>query len=227
MNKQTFTIVSGTRKSETVFWAQTALGKSLPRLCGLENVEIKIFFNNTRGLSVIYNETIQTSTSEYIIFVHDDVWLDDYFLIKRVEEGLNYFDIIGLAGNRRRLPKQPSWYFTNERFIPDSTKYLSGAVGHGANPAGAVSYYNHSPASCELLDGLFLATKIDTLKNNGVFFDPQFEFHFYDMDFCRSARQASLHIGTWPIAVTHQSGGAFGLGQWQELYQQYLDKWID
>jgi hypothetical protein len=45
------------------------------------------------------------------------------------------------------------------------------------------------------------------------------------MDFCRSAKQKGLKIGTWPICLTHQSGGAFGSKPWSEKYSLYLQKW--
>lgn len=34
-----------------------------------------------------------------------------------------------------------------------------------------------------------VAATRSTLKKAGVLFDPQFEFHFYDLDFCRTAGQ--------------------------------------
>jgi hypothetical protein len=58
-----------------------------------------------------------------------------------------------------------------------------------------------------------------------VRFDPRFTFHFYDMDFCRSCERAGLSMGTWPIAITHRSTGAFGSPAWQAGYAEYLAKW--
>jgi len=75
------------------------------------------------------------------------------------------------------------------------------------------------------LDGVFLAAKKQVLIKNGVFFDPQFDFHLYDMDFCRNARQHGLRLGTWPICLTHQSGGAFGTAHWRAKYDAYIKKW--
>ena len=51
---------------------------------------------------------------------------------KRLAQGLAAFDIIGIAGNTRRLPGQPSWKFLDVRFTPDTAQYLSGAIAHGA-----------------------------------------------------------------------------------------------
>jgi len=64
------------------------------------------------------------------------------------------------------------------------------------------------------------------LQLAGVRLDPNFSFHFYDLDFCRSAEAAGLRIGTWPIAITHASGGAsLQSPAWAESVERYLHKW--
>jgi hypothetical protein len=78
-----------------------------------------------------------------------------------------------------------------------------------------------------LLDGVFTAARKQTLQNKSVRFDPQFDFHFYDLDFCRSVHAAGLTMGTWPVDLTHQSGGAFGSPRWHALYERYREKWSD
>ena len=55
--------------------------------------------------------------------------------------------------------------------------------------------------------------------------DRKFDFHFYDLDFCRTARQVGLSIGTWPIEMTHQSRGAFGSPGWRDGLERYRGKW--
>jgi GT2 family glycosyltransferase len=112
--------------------------------------------------------------------------------------------------------------------MPDDTAHLSGAVAHGRNPFGRVSAYGPVPAECELLDGVFLAAaRRSVLLARGVHFDSRFEFHFYDLDFCRSARAAGLRLGTWPICLTHQSTGAYESPAWLDGYNKYLEKWGD
>ena len=139
--------------------------------------------------------------------------------------GLTRFDVIGVAGNRRRVANQPAWAFIDDRFTWDVKSNLSGRVAHGKDAFGEMSNFGTVPAECELLDGVFLATKKSSLKERNVRFDTQFDFHFYDMDFCRSAKKAGLKLGTWTINLTHQSGGAFGSQQWREKYLLYIDKW--
>ncbi len=219
-------IICATRLSEQEFWQRSALGISLQRLRHDHRLVAKIRFENRRGLPEIYNERIASAGgADLLIFVHDDVWLDDCFLADRVREGLAVFDVIGVAGNRRRAPGQPAWIFADERLTRDSRDNLSGAVAHGHASCGAVVFYGPAPAECELLDGVLLAVRKSILSASSARFDPQFDFHFYDLDFCRSARQSGLRLGTWPIAITHQSNGSFGSDKWQALYRAYLEKW--
>lgn len=219
-------IISATRLPAEDFWAKSALGMSLRRLSYDNRLSPRISVSNTRGLPYIYNEGISAADpSSIVVLVHDDVWIDDYFLHQRLTEGLGVYDVIGVAGNRRRSRGQPAWAFIGPDLTWDDKANLSGAVAHGKYPFGAVKYFGEAPADCELLDGVFLAAKQSALTDNEVFFDPRFDFHFYDMDFCRSARLKNLRLGTWPICLTHQSVGAFRSEPWQKGYQTYLEKW--
>lgn len=221
-------VVSATRLSEEKFWNESALGISLRRLRYDGRLVAHVAFENRRGLPEIYNARISAeSNAEILVFVHDDVWIDDYFLADRVIDGLRTYDVIGVAGNRRRVQHQPVWAFLNSKPTWDDDINLTGIIAHGESPRGKISFFGAVPADCELLDGVFLAAKKETLRANGVLFDPRFDFHFYDMDFCRSARQRGVRLGTWPICLTHQSSGAFGTEHWNEKYRAYIEKWGD
>jgi len=221
-------IISATRLSERDFWGTSPLGISLRRLAHDSRLVSRLAFANRRGLPEIYNARISAKDGqEILVFIHDDVWIDDYFLADRVTEGLERYDVIGVAGNRRKIPSQPVWAFLDDRLTWDHRVNLTGAVAWGDHPFGPISFFGEVPADCELLDGVFLAAKKEVLRENGVLFDPRFDFHFYDMDFCRSARQRGLRMGTWPICLTHQSCGSFGTEQWRQRYRGYIEKWGD
>ncbi len=221
-------IVSATRLSKKEFWNTSALGLSLKRLTHEKRLVWRLHFENRFSLPTIYNARIcADDRHEVVVFIHDDVWIDDEFFVDRVLEGLAKYDIIGVAGNRRRIERQPSWAFVDTQLTWDHASNLSGAVSHGKSSFGPVSHYGETPAECELLDGVFLAGKTDTLKEKQVLFDPRFDFHFYDLDFCRRARLQGLTLGTWPITLTHQSGGAFGTPNWKQKYRAYLEKWVE
>jgi glycosyltransferase involved in cell wall biosynthesis len=222
-------LIIATMHSEESFWSNAALGISLKRINFDASIVPRITFNNKKGLPAIYNDAIESANQDsYLVFMHDDVWIDDYFFAKRIIEGLNHYDIIGLAGNRRRVAKQPAWLyksFDSGKLALDQEENLSGAVAHGKSSFGGVSYFGSSPAACELLDGVLLATKKSVLVNKNCKFDEAFDFHFYDMDFCRRARSVGLSLGTWPIAITHQSGGDFVSELWLKNHATYIDKW--
>ena len=214
-------IISATRLSEQDFWSTSALGLSLRRLEHDSRLVAHITFLNKCALPEIYNAHISDkNSSDTLVFIHDDVWIDDYFLADRVIDGLQNYDVIGVAGNRRRVDYQSMWAYVDTKQDRDN---VSGAIAHGKEPFGNIAFFGVVPADCELLDGVFLAAKTTRLKNNKVFFDPRFDFHLYDMDFCRTARQSGLRLGTWPIALTHQGTGS-NKG-WSEMYRIYIQKW--
>ena len=221
-------LVSATRRDKDAFWSESALGLSLRRFAGDDRLVPWIAYANRRGLPEVYNEVIDHPGAQgLLVFVHDDVWLDDLFFAQRLIDGCQAWDVMGVAGNRRRLTGQPGWAFTNMTLQWDDSRHLSGMIGHGQQPFGRVTRYGELPAECELLDGVLLAARAAALRDSGCRFDPRFRFHFYDLDFCRSARASGLRLGTWPIGMTHQSGGAFGSETWLEGLRTYRAKWQD
>jgi GT2 family glycosyltransferase len=221
-------IVSATRLSEDEFWDKSALGQSLQRLAFDDRILTRLRYSNRLGLPEIYNAAIdKRSDNDILVFVHDDIWIEDFFFADRLIAGLERYDVIGIAGNRRRLPGQPAWPFVDRQFTWDDKANLSGAVAHGREPFGSVTHYGPAPADCELLDGVLLAAKKSVLLSSQTRFDTRFDFHFYDLDFCRTARQNGLRLGTWPISIGHQSGGSFGSPPWADKHRVYFEKWQD
>ena len=216
-------LVSATRASAADFGTQTLLGRSLQRLRFDPRLRAVVAFDNRAGLPAVYNAGLaQCADDDLVVFVHDDVGFDDYHVVDRLTEALQRFDVVGIAGNRRRSPMQPGWGFVDDRGTWDEVAYLSGTVAHGAD--AHVTRFGPAPADCELLDGLLIAARVDRLRATGVAFDPRFQFHLYDLDFCRSARAAGLTLGTWPLAVTHASAGNFS-SAWRAALGPYFEKW--
>ena len=216
--------------TEKSFWTESAMGTSLKKLKSTTSeISWNISFENKEGLSKIYNQAVDRARKNTVlVFVHDDVWLDEKSFIESVHTGLQRFDVIGVAGNTRRLRGQIAWPFKsieNGEFVWDWGN-LSGAVWHankGHPPM--LSEYGGMPARCELLDGVFIAAQTKVLKGRKVRFDEKFDFHFYDLDFCRTARKAGLILGTWKISLIHESGGSFGSEAWSKNRDLYLLKW--
>jgi GT2 family glycosyltransferase len=222
-------IVTATRVAPSPFVEGTPLGSSMRRLSFDRRLEARPSFNNRAGLPVVYNRQISEENREkFLLFVHDDVWIDDCFLYDRVREALQVFDVVGLAGNTRRLPGQPAWGFASaDPFIPEDRRYLSGVVADGERPWGKPSRYGPPGLECRMLDGVFLAARCRTLLDSNVRFDERFGFDFYDIDFCRTVESAGLRMGTWPIAITHASIGKFGSPAWRAALEAYRRKWKD
>lgn len=221
-------LVCATRFSQEDFFKKAALGRSfLLYKAVIPALEIYVFPDNTKGLPVIYNEAIEHAAHNpaILVFVHDDVHLNDFYWCNHLRSALLSFDIVGTVGNKRRSPKQASWFFLNDSFLRDDVQYLSGIVGHGKGfPMKNISVYGEPGQECKLLDGLLLAVNSQTLIDHQLRFDPQFEFHFYDMDFCRQAELKGLKMGTCHVSVIHESEGDFN-ETWKKTYQQYLAKY--
>lgn len=227
-------LVTATRLSPSEFSQHSALGRCLPKLGEYAPFGLHLAHENSRPLAEVYNKAIDAAShDDVLVFVHDDVQIDDWMLAARLIDALKEFDIVGVAGNLRVQPRQVTWYLQPEP--PDAggpapwdLGHLSGAVHHGnGQAAGQMSVYGHSPWPVRLLDGVLMAAPATRLKTTGVRFDPSLGFHFYDLDFCLSAHQAGLRLGTWPIAITHQSGGrSINSQAWRDARKIYLRKWF-
>jgi hypothetical protein len=219
--------VVATRQSSEKFWSNTATGLSLVPFSN-PDIKVVIYPENTKGLSEIYNNEIEKSEYEpcLLVFAHDDLHVLDLFWPQQILNGLSHFGIVGVAGNKRRVPFQPSWAFIDEKFTWDQPENLSGVVGHGTSfPPSIISNFGPPFQEVKLLDGLFFAAFSETLIKNHMRFDEKFKFHFYDMDFCRQAEIRGISMGTIPLSLIHESGGNFGSEDWQNSYRNYLQKW--
>lgn len=221
-----FRVVCATRETKEQF-ARTALGRSMA-LLPYPFVELRLFASNSSGLPTLYNTALREAERDpaILVFVHDDVFLYDLFWPNHIHEGLRSFDIIGLAGNKRRVAAQPAWRFLDDKLTRDDRANLSGMLAHGSQwPPDYVSYYGHPYQQVKLLDGVLLACASETLLSRNIAFDERFDFHFYDLDLCRQAELANLRLGTCTVSVMHASDGKFGSPSWRAGYAEYLKKW--
>lgn len=222
-------VIIATEYSEEDFKQKSETAKSL-MVSNQKDVVVHIVTNNKESLGKIYNTVIENTINEssIIVFMHDDVMILDYFWPLRVAEALKKYDVVGLAGNKTRKDFQPSWahLIKDRSFVWDDDENLSGAVAHGKEwYPEHVNYYGPSDQEVKLLDGVFLAARSETLKQSGLRFDPQFDFHFYDMDFCRQAELKNLKMGTFPLAIVHAGTGSLGTPEWSENFRKYAEKY--
>lgn len=228
------TLCTLTRLKQAEFLDLSWLGHSLKSFPAPKVPRIELFVENTGpravGLSEAYNHMLsRCDDNDILVLVHDDVYIHEWLLVDRLQEAVRSFDVVGLAGSATPDLEQPSWLLRfDDTLAPVGLQEkpgASGAVGHSNHTQPAVSYYGVSPSPCQLLDGLFLAVQVGKVRRAGVQFDPQFRFHCYDIDFCRSAVKAGLRVGTWPINVTHKSGGRFDTDDFRKAARLYLQKW--
>jgi hypothetical protein len=191
--------------------------------------EVVVYPDNSTGLGEIYNRAIDDCAGHprILVFVHDDCLIADYFWADRVREGLETFDVVGVVGNRRRVARQPTWIILDPSGRQDDYANLSGAIGQGMRfPPERFDVFGPARAECKLLDGVFLASCSETLHKSALRFDPAFHFHFYDMDFCRSAERLNCRMGTIRLSIVHASEGSLN-DAWMNAYRAYLEKWTD
>lgn len=227
MQKLKIRFVVGTRQTRETFFTQTATGKSLS-LYQFPFIELDLYDSNAEGLPAIYNRSIENSKNNpaILVFAHDDIHLTDFFWVDQLVNSLGHFDIIGVAGNKRRVPNQPSWAFIDNNLTWDKPENLSGLVGHGTGfPPKNLSVFGPPCQEVKLLDGVLLACHSDLLNSKNLRFDEQFDFHFYDLDFCREAERIGVRMGTWCISLVHESGGNFNSPDWNAAKGKYFAKW--
>lgn len=90
-------LVSASRRSQAAFERSTWLAAALRRAATA--CPLRLFAQNKRGLPDCYNEAIEAAEAdEVLVFVHDDVHLDDWMLGLRLQEAWAQFDVVGMAG---------------------------------------------------------------------------------------------------------------------------------
>ena len=216
------------------------------RIAGDKLYPYSVFSDNRQGLAACYNEFIRkrresfTVAGDIVVFMHDDVVIEDATLAEKLTEAMRHFDIVGLAGSSDfTISEHSMWHHT-----PPWSR--SGAVAHpnygdlsrdpsntipesydGVNQRGVASF-GPMPKRCVVLDGLFLAVNFEKVfLEAGVTFDTMFDFHFYDLDFCLQAHDEGLRLGTWPISAIHQSPGLRSLDDpgFIANRDRFKDKW--
>ena len=195
------------------------------RALNADMAHFDIAADNRHGLGKVYNSALsklyaqRIVDSDFIVFLHDDVTIEDINLPRKLQESA--FDVVGLAGTTKLLFESPVLW--NHARLGEHT--LSGAVAHANGTDIWMNSYGTFRKPCEVVDGLFIAVRLKRLIESGVRFDEQFDFHFYDLDFCLSARKAGLTIGTEPIWVVHRGLGDWDTQSWHENERRFLEKW--
>jgi hypothetical protein len=199
-----------TRKKEI---ADTFAFKSLRRLS--DKIELFYDCDNTKGLSERYNEILKEHSKSFdnIVFLHDDVYVDDLYVVEKLEKAHTVFDIVGLAGGiNPKISKPALWHLMCGGFGGGN---LRGAVAHPtgnkANDQIFMTSFGPTPSRVAILDGLFLSVSTKCYLEQSWKFNENYKFHHYDIASSIDANKAKLKLGVVPIWCIHSSPGLMSL----------------
>jgi hypothetical protein len=164
-----------------------------------------VIYNNKTPLTKIYNSFIlEENRNKRIIFVHDDVLIEDLFFEEKINLAFEKYDIFGLAGTKKCILNKttpPAWHLMGNR------EDHVGEVSHSHDKKYWTSVFGPSDSRALIIDGLFIAINVAKLLDTDTKFDERFSFHHYDITFCLNANKNKLKIGVFPLKAVH-----FGLG---------------
>lgn len=189
-------------------------------------VEVEVAWENKEGLSKVYNKAIEKhKDSDFIICCHDDWFCNDYQFYDKVTS--SKFDVTGNVGGLQYLVP-PDWKERPFLWTEACQGKASGFVLH-RHPAQEGLYlpssFGVAPLPCVWLDGQLLIMNRKAIEQ-GLRFDEDFDFDFYDGSLCMRARQMGLSVGTAPILATHESCGQ-GMMAHKDKYMLAQNRFIE
>ena len=184
-----------------------------------------IVFDNKESLTKVYNRYItEENRGKKIVFLHDDVLVEDLFFFDKLNLAFEKFDIVGLAGAKScdLNAEMMAWHLMAPR------EHHVGEVAHSKYGKNWTTVFGNTPSRALVIDGLFIAVDVSKLLDTNTRFDENFSFHHYDISFCLNANKNKLKIGVYPIRVVH-----FGLGdsmlspEWHESSIRFKQKYLE
>ena len=212
-------IVTTTKGSGTNLLLKRPLGFFLEKTGW--DARTEIVENNTEGLSKVYNRFLSDEYKDkFVIFIHDDVLVNDLFFEEKVLLAFEKFDIIGLAGSKScdLSSEHPAWHTMSPR------EDFVGEVAHSKDGKVWTTVFGPTDSRVLVLDGLFIGVNVNTALEKGLTFDENFGFHHYDITFSLRANEKKIKAGFFPISVIH-----FGLGSsmntdgWRESAKKFKE----
>ena len=219
-------IVTCTQKNRHQF-QETDIYKSYNECKLSSDFELEVFYQNKEGLSKQYNTILNNEkykNYEWIVFVHDDVYIDDARLLQKLNEAKKLdYDIVGLAGGLNpRIGGINLWHLMTDR------KDHRGFVAHPVNEKQMmVTNFGPSPSRVVIIDGLFFAVYIPKAKKVGFNFNENYTFHHYDISASLEANMKKLKIGVYPINVIHRSPGLLSIENptWKSSNEMFIKEY--
>jgi GT2 family glycosyltransferase len=211
-------VCSATKKKNP---EDTAIWKSLQKI---GDIDIDIECENTKGLGKYYNNCIKKhSDSDSIVFVHDDVDIINSDLSYQLLEGFKKYDVIGVAGCvSPKIIEKNLWHW-----MAGDRNNCRGIAGHPVDEKSFfVTSFGATPSRVTVIDGVFMALNTKRILSTGTFFDEEFNFHHYDIDFSLTCNANGIKIGVCPILINHQSPGLKEFDStWDASNLKFINKW--
>jgi hypothetical protein len=217
MNK--LLIVTCTKAKTDKEFEQRPIFLSLKKQYDLNtNTDIHVFKDNQRGLSECYNDIIKdpSNIDKTVLFVHDDVVLEDLFLYEKLIN--SPYSITGLAGAKsfNKQADKLAWHLCAPK------QDFVGEVAHIKDDNIWTTVFGQSKSRALIIDGLFISVKVKDLTEKNLEFDNNFSFHFYDIAFCLRANEKKVTVGVLPIRAIHYGlGDSMLTSHWEETNKKF------
>lgn len=186
----------------------------------LNNQTIKyesIFIDNSNNkyssAAKALNHNVKKAHGEYLMFVHQDIVIEEKDWLERVESTLNNLNNVGVMG------------------VAGSKEYDVGIfsnIRHGVNKIYAGNHRINELTKVQTVDEcLFIVPKNVC---NKIEFDENncYSWHLYAADFCIQTKLAGYDVYVYPTEIYHKSPGAsMNISYYftiKKLYKKYKDK---
>lgn len=173
--------------------------------------------------------TSENPAMRWTIFSHDDAILKsnniNSLLLTMAKQGA---DIVGVAGNTQ-IPKLDPGYWWDGLVTGEFRG--AGAVIHRTPETDNMFHiesYGPYPQQVTSLDGVWIAVRTACLKNINLRFDADTYpgYHYYDVDFCATARSLGLNIWVGGILLLHDKWGKGIEDPSFEIHKElFIKKW--
>jgi hypothetical protein len=208
-------VVFSTRKIDESFI------EHLRKTCIHKGVEILPYENNGEySLTQIYNKGLAESSSDIVVFCHDDILFETKNWGEKILKAFNKnpeYGILGVAGTNHMISGM-WWEIRNA--MHGTVKHTDG-VKTWANKYS--QNYGNEIKDMIVVDGLFFAVNKNNIK---CVFDEDFDgFHFYDISFCFENFLSGVKVGLISnILILHKSVGMVNQ-KWNDNKNKFESKY--
>jgi len=196
------------------FYAQSLLARSLRRISS-DSFNLIHYHRDKTSRAQAFNDAIDSyDDCTILVFVDDDVWIDDWLIYKRLFTGLDRYDVLSLSGliisNKLCLgvilDDFVSATYNSSKRLESPHSLQVGRSLFSDSPGFGVSVEHLSESKfVDLITGRIVASRAGTLKKNKIYFDPAFDEYLHTADFSIAIKNIGLSIGILDAAITQKN----------------------